>query len=190
MKPFSPEHKRRRVSRRGRFETCPYDRQRNLSLMAGSGQLKISRPLLILCKLFKRNLCSSLPKAVFQTPRITGHAIAAKPVDDRDEKIKLERTYLAVIYNLSCFREIDIANDGGERGVFEQIGRLGDQRGNHIAQRLRQDNVTHCLSASQPTPNRGFDLAVRHRLNSSANYFRQIGRFKDDESSKRNRVFG
>src|ERR1043166_8293687 len=141
MKPFSPEHKRRRVSRRGRFETCPYDRQRNLSLMAGSGQLKISRPLLILCKIFKHSLCSSLPKAVFQTPSITGHAIAAKPVDDRDEKIKLKRTYLAVIYNLSCFREIDVANDGGERSVFEQYNKLGDQRGNHIAQRSEERRV-------------------------------------------------
>src|SRR5918996_1141391 len=69
----------------------------------------------------------------FQQSRVARHRVTAKPVDDGNAEVELERPDLAIVDDLRCFGQFNIADNGGERRVFEQHDELRHQSGNHIA---------------------------------------------------------
>ena len=71
----------------------------------------VSSVLLKECKIFEGDSCGALSEASFQAPCIARHAVAAEPIDDGDEQVKFKGPNLAVVYDLSRFSEIDVADD-------------------------------------------------------------------------------
>src|SRR5207249_2663399 len=129
-------------------------------------------------------------EAALEAPSDPGHRVREDEVDDRDEKVELERPDLAVIDDLRRLGEVHVADDGGERSVLEEHDHLRDERRHHVADRLREDHVAHRLSARQAESGRGLDLAPWHRLDAGPHDLAEVRRLEDDERRERDAVLG
>ena len=89
-------------------------------------------------------------------------------VHHRDEQVHLDQPPVALRDLGRRAEEVGDREHVDERRVLEQDDGLGEQHGQHVAERLRQHDLRHGLPVSETERIAGRDLAARHALDAGA----------------------
>ena len=126
----------------------------------------------------------------FQPTAETGHAVSARPVDDRDEEIHLERTEFPLADGLGRFGQIHHPDDRRQGSVFEEDNELGHQGRGDISNGLWKNDASHGLDIIQTCGSCCVDLPLRHRLDTRPHDLSDIGAFENNEGRQSDPILG
>src|SRR6201996_9311586 len=105
-------------------------------------------------------------------------------IDDSREQIHLDQPTVALRDLAGGAEEIGNRQHIDQRGVLKQYDRLRQQHRKHVAECLRQHDVTHGLSVSEAERGSRRRLAPRNRLDAGAHDLREICRLEQREGKK------
>ena len=89
------------------------------------------------------------PHAPLQLRLNSDSGIAEREIDDGDDRVDHERLEQRVVDDLARPRQLDEADDRGERGVLDDLHHEADRRRRRDPDRLRQDHLDHALGPAQ-----------------------------------------
>src|SRR3954470_8676250 len=116
------------------------------------------------------------------------HGEAEDEVDGADGQVDLDAEALPGRLDdrrLARRQQVEDADDQDEAGVLEEADEGVDQRRDHQAQRLRQDDEAGLLPVVQAERVGRLVLPLRQRLQAATHHFRQVGAGEQDDGDLR-----
>jgi DDE superfamily endonuclease len=108
-----------------------------------------------------------------------------REIDQCGEQVHLHQPPVALRHFGRCAEEIRYREHVDEGGVLEQDDGLGEQHRHHVAERLRQHDVAHCLQVGHAERLRRRYLTTRDRLDTGAHDLGEIRGFEQREGDER-----
>src|SRR5438132_5536270 len=85
---------------------------------------------------------------------------AQRKIDRGDERVGEQWLERRRAHHLACARELDEAEDGGERGALDELHQEADGRRQRQPQRLRRDDVAKLLPGGEAEAGAGLPLRL------------------------------